>query len=74
MSRTCRKWEAFGIVVAAWQVGPAAFSLRERCEVRWEAARREERSAVAAALLKTAMLTGAAAWAASSLDAAAPQD
>ena len=66
MNQTCRKWKAFSVVVAAWQVGPIAFSLRERCRVSGEAARREERSAAAAALLKAATLTGAAARAASS--------
>jgi hypothetical protein len=52
MNRTCRKWKAFSVVVAAWQVGPTAFSLCERCRVSGEAARREGKSAVAAALFE----------------------
>jgi len=52
MNITCRKWKAFSVVVAAWQVGPTAFSLRERCRTKREAARREGKSAVAAALFE----------------------
>ncbi len=72
MNKTCRKWKAFNFVVAAWQVGPTAFSLRERCRVSGEAAWREERKAAAAALLKAASLTGAAARAASSPERGGP--
>ncbi len=33
MNRTCRKWKAFGVFVAAWQVGPAVFPTARAVEL-----------------------------------------